>query len=202
MVIAPAFFKFRRAWPQPPAPASPSPASARRTSNLQWVAIERPTPIGILPGWLTDPGRRPVERFRHRRCPRPDFCSKQPSASVVVGSFNFFPIISPRNGSLHVSVLAGRTWSTAHAAYSFVSDATNDHHDRSFAYTGAQTGFESCGCRVASTLSRVKSRVALITSRWTPSSLHKRPRRLLRAAVVLDTPPDDQTNEVAVYDPP
>jgi len=174
--------------------------------NLQWVAIgAADTHWDYYQGWLTDPGAAQLNDSDIGDVHDLTFVPNSPSASVVVGSFNFFPYYqSTERFTYNVSVLAGTNVVNGPAAYSFVSDATNDHHVV-IAYTGAPgQALKLRIARVASTLSPGEVEGGAYNIAVDTIEFAQTPATAFPAGpqVVLDTPPDDQTNEVAVYDPP
>jgi hypothetical protein len=155
--------------------------------------------------WLTDPGAGQLNDSAVGTIHDLTFAPNSESASAVIESFNFFPYyVSTERFTYDVSILAGTNVIEGPTEFTFLSDATNDH-PVSLDYTGAPgEALKLRIARVASTLGAGEVEggaynIAVDTMRFAQLPATDFPAG---PQVVLDTPADLQTNDVAVYVPP
>jgi hypothetical protein len=133
------------------------------------------------------------------------FVPNSPSASVEIESFNFFPwYVSTERFTYNVSVLSGTNVVEGPTLYTFLSDGTNDH-PVTIDYTGAPgEALKLRLARLASTLGPGEVEGGAYNIAMSEMEFAQTPETNFPAGpqVVLDTPADLQSNNVAVYDPP
>jgi hypothetical protein len=155
--------------------------------------------------WLTDPGAGQLNDSAVGTFHDLTFAPNSESASAVIESFNFFPYyVSTERFTYDVSILAGTNVVEGPTEFTFLSDATNDH-PVSLDYTGAPgEALKLRIARVASTLGAGEVEGGGFNIAVDAMRFAQLPATVFPAGpqVVLDTPADLQTNEVAVYDPP
>ncbi len=174
--------------------------------GLTWEANGAPdTKWDYYLTWVTDPGAGQLNNSDVGYFHDLTFTPNNPSASVVIESFNFFPwYVSTERFTYNVSVLSGTTVLSGPIPITFVSDGMKDH-PVTINYTGApgQT-LKLRIARLASTLGAGEIEGGPYNIAVDDIKFAQLPVTALPAGpqVVLSTPPADQTNMVAVYDPP
>jgi len=174
--------------------------------GLMWGAIgASDTHWDYYLNWLTDPGAGQLNNSDVGYLHDLTFAPNNALASVVIESFNFFPYyVSTERFTYDVSVLAGTNVVSGPTNYTFVSDATNDH-PVSINFTGAPG--ETLKLRIArvpSTLGAGEVEGGAYNIAVDTIKFAQLPATAFPAGpqVVLNTPAAEQTNVVAVYDPP
>jgi hypothetical protein len=174
--------------------------------GLVWAANGLPdTQWDYYLNWLTDPGAGQLNDSSVGCIHDLSFVPDSDSASVVIDSFNFFPYyLDNERFTYNVSVLSGTNVVDGPFSFTFLSDATNDH-PVSIEYTGAPG--EALKLRIAREASTLGSNevegggfnIAVDTMQFAQLPDTNFPAG---PQVLLDTPSDLQSNNVAVYDPP
>ncbi len=155
--------------------------------------------------WLTDPGAGQLNDSAPGCIHDLTFVPNSESASAVIGSFNIFPYyLSTERFTYNVSILSGTNVVEGPTLYTFMSDATNDH-PVTIDYTGAPgEALKLRIARLASTLGPGEVEGGAFNIAVDNIEFAQSPETNFPAGpqVVLDTPADLQSNNVAVYEPP
>jgi hypothetical protein len=155
--------------------------------------------------WLSDPGAAQLNDSDLGYIHDLTFAPDSASASVMVESFNFFPYyVSTERFTYQVSVLAGTNVVSGPTTLSFLSDAMNDH-PVNLNYTGALgQALKLRIARVPSTLGAGEVEGGAYNIAVDTIKFAQLPATVFPSGpqVVSYTPPADQTNVVAIYDPP
>jgi hypothetical protein len=155
--------------------------------------------------WLTDPGAGQLNDSAVGCIHELSFAPNSGSASAVIESFNFFPYyLDTERFTYDVSILAGTNVVDGPFFYTFLSDATNDH-PVVLDYTGAPgEKLKLRITRLASTLGPGEVEGGGYNIAVDTMQFAQLPATAFPAGpqVVLDTPADLQSNNVAVYEPP
>jgi hypothetical protein len=174
--------------------------------GLNWGGIgESDTQWDYYLNWLSDPGAAQLNDSDVYCIHDLTFAPNSESASVVIESFNFFPYyVSTERFTYNVSILSGTNVVNGPANFTFLSDAANDH-PVTLDYAGAPgEALKLRIARVPSTLGLGEIEGGAYNIAVDTIEFAQMPETNFPAGpqVVLDTPADLQTNNVAVYEPP